>query len=311
MRKTAAPLLLVALLFVGGLTLAQTEGEGGEKPKQAPAVPATAKPKPKPNGKKAVEHPTVTIETGKGTIKLELFPEDAPLSVENFVTLAKRGYYDGLQFHRVVPNFVAQGGDPNSRNAPPGTKLGDGGPGYSIPDEATPNRKHEVGAVGMAKTSAPNSAGSQFYIVVGKPAPHLDQLGYTVFGKLVSGQEVAESLTEGDRMNRVTVAEPAGGLKPSPVIYRPALLVRMTAVKLPDITLSASERASVRVEFAVAPDGTAKPRLVSGSGNAAADEAVLQAVQNWKWEPATKDGKPVRSDREITIELPLRQARGN
>lgn len=289
-------LLLALLLLVGGLTLAQT----------TPTKPADSK----PAEKKPMEHPIVTIETSKGTIKIELYPEDAPLSVENFVTLAKKGYYDGLQFHRMVPDFVVQGGDPNSKNAPAGAQLGDGGPGYSIPDELTPNRKHDVGAVGMAKTAAPNSAGSQFYIVIGKSAAHLDRLGFTVFGHVISGQEIAEKLAVGDRMTKVTVTEPAGGLKPSPVVYRPAFLLQMTVPKLPDVTLDADDRGRVRVEFSIDPDGKATPRLTSGSGNAAVDEAVLQAVQGWKWEPATKDGKPIRSSREITIELPLRQARG-
>jgi peptidyl-prolyl cis-trans isomerase B (cyclophilin B) len=144
-------------------------------------------------------HPIATIETTKGTIKIELYPEEAPKAVANFIKLTKEKYYDGLKFHRVVPDFVIQTGDPKGD--------GTGGPGYTIPDEKNKDLKHTVGAVGMAKSAAPNSAGSQFYIVIGKPAPFLDG-GYTVFGKVLSGQDVAEKIIVGDKMTKVTITEP-------------------------------------------------------------------------------------------------------
>lgn len=144
-------------------------------------------------------HPIVTLKTNKGTIKIKLYPEEAPKTVANFVKLIKKGYYDGLKFHRVEPGFVVQGGDPKGD--------GTGGPGYSIPDETNKKLKHNRGAVAMAKSSAPNSAGSQFYIVIEKPAPHLDG-GYTVFGQVISGQDVAEKIVVGDKMTKVTVVEP-------------------------------------------------------------------------------------------------------
>jgi peptidyl-prolyl cis-trans isomerase B (cyclophilin B) len=146
-------------------------------------------------------HPIAVIETAKGVIKIKLFPEEAPKTVANFVKLANKGFYNGLTFHRVEPGFVVQGGDPKGD--------GSGGPGYTIPDEKNTKLKHNRGAVAMAKTSAPNSAGSQFYIVIDKPAPHLDG-GYTVFGQVIAGQNVAEKIAKGDKMTKVYII-PAKG----------------------------------------------------------------------------------------------------
>jgi cyclophilin family peptidyl-prolyl cis-trans isomerase len=144
-------------------------------------------------------HPIAVIETAKGVIKIKLYPEEAPKTVENFIKLANKGYYNGLTFHRVEPGFVIQGGDPKGN--------GSGGPGYTIPDEKNTKLKHNRGAVAMAKTSAPNSAGSQFYIVINKPAPQLDG-GYTVFGQVISGQSVAEKIAKGDKMTKVYIIQP-------------------------------------------------------------------------------------------------------
>jgi cyclophilin family peptidyl-prolyl cis-trans isomerase len=149
------------------------------------------------NGSKA--HPIAVIETAKGVIKIKLYPEEAPKTVDNFVKLANKGFYNGLTFHRVEPGFVIQGGDPKGD--------GTGGPGYSIPDEKNTKLKHNRGAVAMAKSSAPNSAGSQFYIVINKPAPQLDG-GYTVFGQVISGQNVAEKIVKGDKMTKVYIVQP-------------------------------------------------------------------------------------------------------
>jgi len=137
----------------------------------------------------------ITLEKG-GTIKIEFFPEDAPKTVENFITLAKKGFYDGLTFHRVVPGFVAQGGDPKGN--------GTGGPGYTVKAEFN-KQKHMRGSVAMARASDPNSAGSQFYITFG-PQPQLDG-NYTVFGQVVSGMEVVDAIRIGDRMKSVKIAE--------------------------------------------------------------------------------------------------------
>ncbi|HEX2440779.1 MAG TPA: peptidylprolyl isomerase [Methylomirabilota bacterium] len=137
----------------------------------------------------------ITLTTGK-QIRIEFYPEDAPKTVENFVTLAKKGFYNGLSFHRVVPDFVVQGGCPKGD--------GTGGPGYQIKAEFN-KQKHVRGSVAMARSSSPDSAGSQFYITYGA-TPHLDN-NYTVFGKVVSGMEEVDRIKQGDRMTTVTIEE--------------------------------------------------------------------------------------------------------
>ena len=166
-----------------------------------PGKPAAAK-KPATSAKSAkVTHPIATIVTNKGTIKIKLFPEEAPKTVENFVKLANKGFYNNLTFHRVEPNFVIQGGDPKGD--------GTGGPGYMIKNEPNKKLKHNVGAVAMAN-AGPDTAGSQFYIVIGQPAPHLDNGNYTIFGQVFQGQAVAEKIAVGDRMKTVTITPPTG-----------------------------------------------------------------------------------------------------
>jgi cyclophilin family peptidyl-prolyl cis-trans isomerase len=138
---------------------------------------------------------TITLDNGN-EIRIEFYPEDAPKTVENFVTLAKKGFYDGLKFHRVVPDFVVQGGDPKGD--------GTGGPGYTIKAEFN-KQKHVRGAVAMARSQHPDSAGSQFYITYGA-TPHLDN-NYTVFGKVVSGMEHVDRIKQGDTMKTVKITE--------------------------------------------------------------------------------------------------------
>jgi len=135
----------------------------------------------------------IALEKG-GEIRIEFFPEDAPKTVENFVTLAKKGFYTGLNFHRVVPDFVVQGPKGN----------GTGGPGYTIKAEFN-KQKHVRGSVAMARSQHPDSAGSQFYICYGS-TPHLDGQ-YTVFGKVVSGMELVDRIKQGDKMTSVTITE--------------------------------------------------------------------------------------------------------
>ena len=137
----------------------------------------------------------ITLETG-GEIRMEFYPQDAPKTVENFVALAKKGFYNGLTFHRVVPDFVVQGGCPKGN--------GTGGPGYTIKAEFN-TQKHLRGAVAMARSQHPDSAGSQFYICYG-PTPHLDG-SYTVFGRVVAGMEHVDRIKQGDRMTSVTIVE--------------------------------------------------------------------------------------------------------
>jgi len=135
--------------------------------------------------------PTATINTVRGPIRLELFGAEAPITVWNFLTLARSGYYRNTRFHRVVPNFVAQDGDPRDD--------GNGGPGYAIRDEMNPHR-YERGAVGMA-LSGPDTGGSQYFITH-SPQPHLDG-HYTVFGRVTRGHDVLDKLVQGDLITRV------------------------------------------------------------------------------------------------------------
>jgi len=137
----------------------------------------------------------ITLDNGNA-IRIEFFPEDAPKTVENFVTLAKKGFYNGLTFHRVVPDFVVQGGCPQG--------TGTGGPGYQIKAEFN-KQKHVRGSVAMARSQHPDSAGSQFYITYGA-TPHLDG-SYTVFGKVVSGMEHVDRIKQGDKMKTVAIEE--------------------------------------------------------------------------------------------------------
>ena len=127
-----------------------------------------------------------SIDTEKGTINIELFAKDAPVTVNNFVYLAKEGFYDGTTFHRVIPGFMAQGGDP--------TGTGSGGPGYTFEDEIN-EHSHETGVISMANSGA-DTNGSQFFITYA-PQPHLDGL-HTVFGKVIEGMKVLNRLTPRD-----------------------------------------------------------------------------------------------------------------
>jgi cyclophilin family peptidyl-prolyl cis-trans isomerase len=138
---------------------------------------------------------TAVIETTRGSIEIELFRKDAPLTVGNFLSLAKRGFYDGLSFMRVVPFFVIQGGDPRNDQ--------EGGPGYAIRCEIN-MRPYERGSVGMA-LSGKDTGGSQFFITLA-PQPHLDGR-YTCFGRVLSGMQVAERIVPGDRIRKVIIRE--------------------------------------------------------------------------------------------------------
>ena len=143
------------------------------------------------------KNPIVALETSKGAVTLELYPENAPLTVANFEKLIKEKFYDGLSFHRYVAGFVIQGGDPKGN--------GSGGPGYTIKDEHRNGLTHVKGALAMARTMAPNSAGSQFYICL-EPSHFLDNQ-YTVFGQVINGMDVVMQLREGDIMKKVSLKE--------------------------------------------------------------------------------------------------------
>lgn len=138
---------------------------------------------------------TATIETEKGDIVLELFASDAPKTVNNFVFLARDGYYDGVTFHRVIRGFMAQGGDPSG--------SGCGGPGYTFEDEFS-SRTHVTGSLSMAN-AGPGTNGSQFFITYA-PQPHLNG-HHSVFGQMTSDMSVLSSITNGDVMKKVTIKE--------------------------------------------------------------------------------------------------------
>lgn len=138
----------------------------------------------------------VEIITSKGPVTVVLFPDVAPKHVEAFKALVQKGFYNGLKFHRVVPGFVAQTGDP--------TGTGTGGPGYTLKAEFN-DKPHKRGALGMARSASPDSAGSQFYFVL-QDAPHLDG-NYTVFGEVTSGMENIDKIKVGDTMETLKIVD--------------------------------------------------------------------------------------------------------
>jgi len=140
---------------------------------------------------------TVTIDTTKGPIRLALFADQTPITAANFVNLSRRGYYDGVKFHRVINDFMIQGGDP--------TGTGRGGPGYQFADECTPNLKHDSPGVLSMANAGPGTNGSQFFITH-VPTPHLNGK-HTVFGKVIGPEDMAvvNSIAQGDSIKTVTI----------------------------------------------------------------------------------------------------------
>ena len=145
---------------------------------------------------------TAVLTTTRGEIRVTLFSEEAPMTVSNFVNLAQRGYYNGLKFHRVIPDFMIQGGDP--------TGTGMGGPGYTFGDEFSPVRRHDSAGVLSMANAGPGTNGSQFFITHG-PTPHLDGK-HSVFGKVSSGQDVVDAVAQDDTMTTVTIEGDAAAL---------------------------------------------------------------------------------------------------
>jgi len=174
---------LVSLLCLAGfLSPVSAQAPKADKPIVPPA----------PSARGAGPH--VVVETDRGKLVIELFPEVAPKTIARFLNLAQKGFYNGLTFHRVVPKFLIQGGDPAGD--------GTGGSGKTIPAEFS-EKKHVTGTVGMARTKDPDSADSQFYICL-EPQPFLDGK-YTVFGQVVEGLDLLPKFQEGDVMRKVTI----------------------------------------------------------------------------------------------------------
>ncbi|HEV2450142.1 MAG TPA: peptidylprolyl isomerase [Thermoplasmata archaeon] len=139
-------------------------------------------------------NPTVSLKTNHGTIRIEVFEQQAPKTAGNFLTLVRKGFYNGVIFHRVIPNFMIQGGDPDG--------TGTGGPGYTIPNEFAPGLKHSAPGILSMANAGPNTGGSQFFITVA-PTPWLDGK-HAIFGKVIEGQAIVESISKlpRDRQDR-------------------------------------------------------------------------------------------------------------
>jgi cyclophilin family peptidyl-prolyl cis-trans isomerase len=179
--------LLALVFFLAGC---QSSVPGGGQVSAEPTTVQTLK--------ASADSPGFVIKTSKGVLKGELYTDVAPNTVLNFVTLAKKGFYNGLTFHRVVPGFVIQGGCPKGD--------GTGGPGYSIPAEFN-TRPHGMGVLAMARSQDPDSAGSQFYICITSEKGnigHLDR-NYTVFGKVTDGMASALSISQGDKIESIEI----------------------------------------------------------------------------------------------------------
>jgi peptidyl-prolyl cis-trans isomerase B (cyclophilin B) len=182
MKGILLTVLAAAAIFAG----CKKEGQQTEQKMEATAEVQTPESKSAPEAAMPSDtaNPQVILETDSGTIVLELFPKEAPVTVENFLKLVNQKFYDGLIFHRVIPGFMIQGGDPKGN--------GSGGPGWTIQGEFGA-RKHILGTLSMARTADPNSAGSQFFICVAS-APHLDGQ-YAAFGQAIEGAEVAVKIS--------------------------------------------------------------------------------------------------------------------
>jgi peptidyl-prolyl cis-trans isomerase B (cyclophilin B) len=144
----------------------------------------------------------IIVKTDKGDIEGVLYPSKAPVTVANFLNLAKRGYYDGLKFHRVIPDFMIQGGDP--------TGTGSGGPGYRFEDECTPELKHDKPGIFSMANAGPGTNGSQFF-VTHVPTPWLDGK-HTVFGSVTKGQDIVNAVAAGDKIKSIEILDPTDDL---------------------------------------------------------------------------------------------------
>jgi len=151
---------------------------------------------------------TADIVTAKGTFTVEFYDKETPITVKNFLDLAKKGYYDGLTFHRVIPGFVIQGGCPNTREGATGP-VGAGGPGYTIPCETKAEKQyHDRGVLSMAHRG-PNTGGSQFFVCLSRTqTQHLDRV-HTCFGKVTNGIDIIDTIRGGDRIEKIVVHEQA------------------------------------------------------------------------------------------------------
>lgn len=232
--KISIIVVLILTVIIGGYFLFRGKGTSpgtslqgtSLNPTSAPSGSLTPEPSPTPTPILS-DVIKATIVTARGNIEFELYPKIAPNTVNSFVNLAQKGFFDGTKFHRVVPDFVIQGGDPLSKTNDP--KVGTGGPGYTFDDEINPKAQGltdsqitgliaqgykynmtlqslpvKIGVLAMAN-SGPNTNGSQFFIVTTKDQPELNGK-YTVFGKVVKGMDVARKIVQGDLVSKITIA---------------------------------------------------------------------------------------------------------
>ena len=201
---------VIAVLAVLAYALGFFPGGAAPSPSPEPASPRpsfavgppSATPLASPPAEPSGDGTTATIETELGSITFELFNESSPVAAENFINLAEAGYYSGVGFHRIIPEFMIQGGDPDG--------TGRGGPGYTIQDEPVVGA-YTRGMVAMARSSAPNSQGSQFFIMVADE-PNLNDGGYAIFGRVTSGMDVV------DRIVADETTGPSNDLAVDPVV---------------------------------------------------------------------------------------------
>lgn len=234
MIKTLITLIVIITFFVGAFLLMKNPAEAPQGDQEFAAGQVQEKSGPQPptsvevSGIQDIDKILATISTAKGDIKLELYPKIAPTTVANFRNLTKAGFYDGTKFHRVIFDFMIQGGDPLSKTDDP--RVGTGGPGYKFADEINPkvlglsdteiaafqargydynpslkSMKVDVGVIAMAN-SGPNTNGSQFFIVTQKPQPHLNGL-HTVFGKVIEGIDTVRAIEQGDVINLISISQ--------------------------------------------------------------------------------------------------------
>lgn len=219
MRKSLVVLFIITAILAG-LMVACSSREKTKEPLQGEMAKDTTEKMTTPTAAEtsAQADEVAILDTNYGTMVLEFFPEQAPMHVANFKKLARSGFYDGTKFHRIVKDFMIQGGDPNTKG-PNEESYGQGGPGYTINAEFN-SRQHLKGTLSMARTSDPNSAGSQFFICLAA-VPSLDG-NYTVFGRLIKGMDVL------DAIGNVKVKPNASGENSLPVT--PVVLKKVTVV---------------------------------------------------------------------------------
>ena len=195
--------LLLSPVVISGQTDAAQRGQGA-----APAPAPAAAPQRSPGA-----GPIIVFETAaKGSFEIETYPNEAPKTVAHILALVRRNFYNGQRFHRVVPGFVVQWGDPTSRDVTKKDRWGTGGSGKPIGvAEMNPKRTHRLGAVAMAHANDPKLADSQMYVTLA-PTPRLDG-DYTVFGQVISGMDVVQKLAVGDLIRRATVKDGAPATK--------------------------------------------------------------------------------------------------